>query len=255
MRRRDHRPVLPPAPRPPVAARPRRLSVTRIETWMRDPYTHLSRARSCACGRSTRWRRIPARRNAARMVHDALDAFLRRYPDVLPPDAEERLDSRSARTPSAGAGAARACAPSGGRASCRIARWFVDQERQERHGHCDKPDRGHRQRMKSGAPGGPFVLSAHADRIDRQTDGALSIIDYKTGTVPSEKQIKAGYAPQLPLEAVIAEAGGFEGVPACRGAAARALATVRRRAGRRPCARSGKTWRPWRRRHATAWSS
>src|SRR5438874_2113553 len=30
--------VAPPEPRPPVAARPRRLSVTQIETWMRDPY-------------------------------------------------------------------------------------------------------------------------------------------------------------------------------------------------------------------------
>ena len=30
--------VAPPTPRPPVAARPRHLSVTEIETWMRDPY-------------------------------------------------------------------------------------------------------------------------------------------------------------------------------------------------------------------------
>jgi ATP-dependent helicase/nuclease subunit B len=30
-------PTPPPAPRPPLAARPRRLSVTQIETWMRDP--------------------------------------------------------------------------------------------------------------------------------------------------------------------------------------------------------------------------
>src|SRR6185369_12958094 len=29
---------LPPEPRPPVAARPRQLSVTQIETWIRDPY-------------------------------------------------------------------------------------------------------------------------------------------------------------------------------------------------------------------------
>ena len=32
-----------PAPRPPVASRPRRLSVTEIETWLRDPYAIYAR--------------------------------------------------------------------------------------------------------------------------------------------------------------------------------------------------------------------
>ena len=35
---RRARPVRPPEPRPPAALRPRRLSVTEIETWLRDPY-------------------------------------------------------------------------------------------------------------------------------------------------------------------------------------------------------------------------
>jgi ATP-dependent helicase/nuclease subunit B len=44
-------------------------------------------------------------------------------------------------------------------------------------------------------------------------DGSLSIIDYKTGGSPSANQIKAGYAPQLSLEAVIATKGGFSTFP------------------------------------------
>jgi ATP-dependent helicase/nuclease subunit B len=32
------KPVTPPRPCPPVAIRPSRLSVTEIETWLRDPY-------------------------------------------------------------------------------------------------------------------------------------------------------------------------------------------------------------------------
>ena len=36
-------PLAPAAPRPPVKARPRRLSVTQIETWMRDPYSIFAR--------------------------------------------------------------------------------------------------------------------------------------------------------------------------------------------------------------------
>jgi ATP-dependent helicase/nuclease subunit B len=40
------------------------------------------------------------------------------------------------------------------------------------------------------------------------------VLDYKTGSPPSGPQVATGFAPQLPLEALIAEAGGFDGVPA-----------------------------------------
>ncbi len=67
-------------------------------------------------------------------------------------------------------------------------------------------------RLILNAPGGEFTLRAKADRIDRLKDGGLAIIDYKTGNIPSEKQVAAGRRPQLSLEALIAEAGGFEDV-------------------------------------------
>ena len=41
------------------------------------------------------------------------------------------------------------------------------------------------------SPGGNFTLSARADRIDQMPDGRLAIIDYKTGNVPTKKQIKS----------------------------------------------------------------
>src|SRR5262249_36851540 len=59
------------------------------------------------------------------------------------------------------------------------------------------------------APLGPFTLNGTADRIDRQPDGTLAIIDYKTGALPKGDEIELGFAPQLALEAVIAEKGGF----------------------------------------------
>ena len=40
------------------------------------------------------------------------------------------------------------------------------------------------------------------------------IVDYKTGTLPRDIWVERGLAPQLPLEAAIAEAGGFAEVPA-----------------------------------------
>jgi len=211
-----HRPVLPPTPSPPVAARPRRLSVTRIETWMRDPYSIFARE-ILHLRPLDPLEADPGAAERGTMIHDALDAFLRRFPDALPADAEAQLIALG--ETAFGATLVRPAV----RAFWwprfqRIARWFVDQERSGRSAIAVSRTEVAGQHELS-APAGPFLLSAHADRIDRQTDGTLSIIDYKTGTVPSEKQIKAGYAPQLPLEAVIAAAGGFDGVPA---------ATVRR---------------------------
>ena len=55
-----------------------------------------------------------------------------------------------------------------------------------------------------------FTLTARADRIDLGDDGSIAIYDYKTGSTPSAKHVDELSAPQLPLEAVIAEEGGFE---------------------------------------------
>ena len=52
-----------------------------------------------------------------------------------------------------------------------------------------------------------------ADRLDALADGGVSIIDYKTGTPPSFKEVRS-LSPQLPLEGLIARAGGFEGIAA-----------------------------------------
>src|SRR5262249_54820957 len=58
--------------------------------------------------------------------------------------------------------------------------------------------------------------TATADRIERGHDGRLTIIDYKTGAVPNGRQVAFGFAPQLPLEAAIAAAGGFTGLADAR---------------------------------------
>jgi ATP-dependent helicase/nuclease subunit B len=62
--------------------------------------------------------------------------------------------------------------------------------------------------------GMPFTLSAMADRIERQPDGSLIVIDFKTGSPPSDKEIAAELSQQMPLQALIAGKGGYEGIPA-----------------------------------------
>lgn len=55
-------------------------------------------------------------------------------------------------------------------------------------------------------------VHGRADRIDRDAEGKLAIIDYKSGQPPSRKLVQAGYALQLGVIALIAEHGGFDGV-------------------------------------------
>lgn len=52
-------------------------------------------------------------------------------------------------------------------------------------------------------------ITGRADRIDRLADGTLAIIDYKTGRVPSKKEVEAGFALQLGLLGLIAAEGRF----------------------------------------------
>jgi ATP-dependent helicase/nuclease subunit B len=55
-------------------------------------------------------------------------------------------------------------------------------------------------------------VKGRADRIDRNIDGSLVIVDYKSGKPPTPKSINAGYRMQLGLIGAMAEAGGVENV-------------------------------------------
>ena len=208
--RRRPRPVSPPAPRPPVAARPRRLSVTEIETWMRDPYAIYAR-RILGLEALDPVDADPGAADLGRFVHDALDRFVRDCGAGLPPDALDRLLG-------CGREAFGAALRRPGVAAFwwprfeRIAEWFVEQEK-ARRGEATPLATEVGGALELAGPAGPFVLRAKADRIDRLADGRLAILDYKTGALPKIRDVVDGYAPQLPLEAAMAEAGAFRGVP------------------------------------------
>ena len=53
-------------------------------------------------------------------------------------------------------------------------------------------------------------VHGRADRIDRLADGSLAIVDYKTGTVPTRREVLAGYRLQLGILGLIAQDGGFD---------------------------------------------
>ncbi|MGH6841247.1 MAG: RecB family exonuclease, partial [Methylocella sp.] len=58
--------------------------------------------------------------------------------------------------------------------------------------------------------GSSFKLTARADRIELNTDGTVTLVDYKTGTPPGLTEVEAGFAPQLTLEAAMCLRGAFD---------------------------------------------
>jgi len=205
------RPAKRPDPKPPVAVRPVRLPVTAIETWIRDPYAiyarHILKLNPLeGIGEE------PDMAERGSLVHDILEAYAlerRARPDRPPLDLlleiGERRFARWRDYPD--------IAISWWPRFRRAARWFADWETGwlaavaetfvEIEAEVD---------LK--VPGARFTLNGRADRIDRLADGRLAILDYKTGGTPSASQIRAGLAPQLPLEAMLARDGHFKGIPA-----------------------------------------
>ena len=110
----------------------------------------------------------------------------------------------------------------------RIANWFANWDAQRRTaiGTLIAEIRG---AIEIPLDEGSFKLRGIADRIERLADGRYAILDYKTGAVPTERQVRIGLAPQLTLEAAMLHGGGFASVPA--GASVAELVYVRLKGG------------------------
>ena len=199
-------PIARPTPRPGAKLRPDSLSVTQIEIWMRDPYAvyarHILRLRPL-----DPLDQDPDFSDLGTIVHAALHRFVSQFPEVMPPDALDRLLS-------IGRGE---FVPFEDRPAVmafwwprfeKIARWFVATENQRRP-QLEEIRTELEGKLLIDEVKPSFTLKARADRIDRLESGELVVIDYKTGAPPPAKEVLLGLAPQLPLEAAIARQAGF----------------------------------------------
>src|SRR3569623_1144653 len=205
-------PVAQPAPKPPVALRPLQMSVTEIEDWLRDPYTIFAKR----ILRLTPLDPIDLPLTAAdrgSAIHNALGDFTEAHSKILPGNIAAELRSFGERHFAALMEHPEARALWWPR-FLRIAEWFAGWEIKRRE---EVTELAAELRGETAIPLGDdrrFILSARADRIERRADRTFAIIDYKTGTPPSGKQVRLGLSPQLTLEAAILRGGGFKPVPA-----------------------------------------
>jgi ATP-dependent helicase/nuclease subunit B len=206
-----YRPWPRPEPRPPLEARPTRLSVSSIEQWRRDPYgLYARRILGLEALDPLEAELGAADRGSA--LHDTLDEFLKAYPSgLLPADAIGQFEALGEKhlEPLLAAPAERAF---WWPRFQRLARWFVGTENARRAAGTRLLASETDGALIVGPPGRPLRIEARADRIDEIEPGGWEIIDYKTGRVPSPKELEGLFAPQLLLEAAMAEQGGFKGI-------------------------------------------
>lgn len=188
-------PMQPPAPIPPLQARPRSLSVTEIGTLLRNPYAVYAKrilklepldpidADVSVAERGT-------------MIHAALEKFVTQFNATWPSDPlAELLAIGSAEF-----------APFVNRPQIKafwwprfvtIAHWFIanEQQRRQQGYRCEAVEQTERHYFAVL----DFTLRGRADRLDRKADGSLVVVDYKTGKVASNTEIIDGLEPQLPL--------------------------------------------------------
>ncbi|SFJ57945.1 double-strand break repair protein AddB [Celeribacter neptunius] len=196
-----------PSPRPPVEARPRQLSVTRIETLIRDPYD-IYASRILRLSKLDPLSRDPDVRERGTALHAIMEAYLSQIADESHEAAVARFLSvaedvleREVAWPSARRvwlGRIR-----------RVASQIIQRESALL---TEGQPAGIEAKGAMHIPEVDFSLTCKADRIDRLEDGTFAIYDYKSGSPPSEKQTRY-FNIQLHLEAAMMEAGGFDDVP------------------------------------------
>lgn len=192
-----------PAPCPPVAARPKDISVTQIKTLYRDPFVIYAQ-------KVLRLRALdPLLADAdapmkGTIFHEILEKFIAQRPDASAPGAYDQFmgvacDVLAAQCPWP---------------TVRL-QWMTQLQSIAPGFLADEA-----QRQQAGqllaleawgeitVPGPDMRLTCKADRMDETTSGAALIYDYKTGAIPTEKQ-QARFDKQLLLEAAMVERGAF----------------------------------------------
>ena len=200
--------TVPPAPRPspapPAAARPRRLSVTEVETLLRDPYQiyarHVLRLRAL-----DPLRHRPEAALRGTVLHQVLEQALPAFPLL---DAA----GQKAHLLATGARALDDLVP------WPTARrfWLARLARIADHLIAEEAVRARRATLHSTEITGGHTLpltgmhlTVKTDRIDMAPGGAVWIYDYKTGKAPTSDQQRA-FNKQLHITAYLAEVGAFE---------------------------------------------
>ena len=204
----DYKPWERPEPRPAVKDRPRKLSVTKIENWMKDPYGIYAQY-ILGLKKLKPLEQLLDAAMRGDLIHKVLFRFIDKYKTHISEGAQadfmkivrDELETLGLEDDIVAFWTPRLA---------KTADWLITHEKAWRHDMLPAKLEVEGRKIFSG-PEGDFTLTAKADRIDVSSDGTTSaIIDYKSGGGFSQKGMVSGKTPQLPLEMLILEDGGFD---------------------------------------------
>ena len=188
-----YQPCTRPMPRPCVSLRPRYLPLTEIETWMRDPYSIYARYILQLCRLDPlvlNQEKKKKQKRLGKILHRILESFCKRYhPYALSFESQETLlhlayqELQEFLTEGL-------IPPFWWPYIQSILQKFFELEQKNNPTNQILATEITR-KMRLSTSQGDFVLVARVDRIDQLKDGALKLIDYKIGTVPSPKEIQS----------------------------------------------------------------
>jgi ATP-dependent helicase/nuclease subunit B len=196
-----HEPVGRPAPSPPVEDRPKKISVTSLDRLKADPFAFYARAMLKLYSLEP----VDADHTAAwkgTAVHKVLELWLKQDhcdPELLLPRARQLLADDAIHPMLRALWQPRLL---------EAIDFIADEMRKNRvAGRLPVEAEIKGETVLAGV-----TLEGTADRIDRLADGTLAIVDYKTGKAPAPKAVEEGFALQLGLLGLIAQAGGFAAI-------------------------------------------
>jgi ATP-dependent helicase/nuclease subunit B len=208
-------------PEPKPKTPPTRLSITEVETLIRDPYTVYAR-RVLKLEEAPGLGLPPGPAERGTLFHALFEALAptlndmspEAWPTAMQAEADRQLQALDPFPDIQALWAQRIA---------RVLPPYLEAERQWSAGLDRRvPERGGALELE--IAGQVCRLTGRADRIDLYADGTATILDFKTGNPPSLAQVKT-FAPQLPLSVAMLGAGGFKEVPPHPARAARYVQT------------------------------
>lgn len=198
---------LPPQPQPPAALKPKHYSITDIERLLRDPYSIYAK-------KILKLRKLEpldqplTGREWGSLVHQVLDLTFQRHH----PREEEKFVAAMKQI------GQHIFAPYFGDVTVQTFWWhrfeqicdWIGQMKELKDVQVFYPEVRGQIDLRIGDD--VIELATVVDRIDQFVSGECQLVDYKTGTLPTEKDISLGFSPQMALEGVILQQGGFAGV-------------------------------------------